>query len=58
LQAELSQAQAELSQAQAELSQAQAELSQAQAERQIMLNSNSWRITKSLRWFGQLFSSN
>jgi len=56
--AELSQSQTELSQSQTELSQAQAELSQAQAERQTMLNSNSWRITKSLRWFGQLFSSN
>jgi LmbE family N-acetylglucosaminyl deacetylase len=43
---------------QAELSQTQVELAQLQDERQIMLNSNSWRITKPLRWFVRLFSSN
>jgi hypothetical protein len=57
-QAKLSQTQVELSQTQVELSQTQVELAQLQDERQIMLNSNSWRITKPLRWFVRLFSSN
>jgi uncharacterized protein YoxC len=56
--AAISQNQAELSQTQVELSQTQVELAQLQDERQIMLNSNSWRITKPLRWFVRLFSSN
>ena len=32
-------------------------LAQEQQLRQLMLNSNSWRITKPLRWFVRLFSS-
>jgi hypothetical protein len=40
------------------LAHTQNELAHEQAQRQIMLSSNSWRITKPLRWFMQLFSSN
>ena len=36
----------------------QAALAEEKQLRQLMLNSNSWRITKPLRWFVRLFSSN
>ena len=62
LQQTLHQTQEELSstiaQTQSELAQTKTELAQEQALRQVMLNSNSWRITKPLRWLVQLFSSN
>jgi hypothetical protein len=48
----------ELSLVKNSLAHTQNELAHEQAQRQIMLNSNSWRITKPLRWFMQLFSSN
>lgn len=49
---------AALVQAQSDLANAKSELAQEQDLRQVMLNSNSWRITKPLRWLVQLFSSN
>jgi hypothetical protein len=49
---------AALAQSNADLANAKAALAQSQAELQTLLNSNSWRITKPLRWFMQLFSSN
>jgi hypothetical protein len=42
----------------ASLQSAQAALAEEQQLRQLMLNSNSWRMTKPLRWFVRLFSSN
>ncbi len=54
----LAQTQSELAQTKTELAQTKTELAQEQALRQVMLNSNSWRITKPLRWLVQLFSSN
>jgi LmbE family N-acetylglucosaminyl deacetylase len=58
VQDELSLVKNSLAHTQNELAQTQNELAHEQAQRQIMLNSNSWRITKPLRWFMQLFSSN
>ena len=49
---------AAMAQSQAELQSVNSALAQSQAELQTLLNSNSWRITKPLRWFMQLFSSN
>ena len=57
-QSELAQTKTELAQTKTELAQTKTELAQEQALRQVMLNSNSWRITKPLRWLVQLFSSN
>ena len=42
----------------ASLQSVQAALAEEQQLRQLMLNSNSWRMTKPLRWFVRLFSSN
>jgi len=58
LQAELSRVQNAMAQSQAELQSVNSALAQSQAELQTLLSSNSWRITKPLRWFMQLFSSN
>ena len=42
----------------ASLQSVHAALAEEQQLRQLMLNSNSWRMTKPLRWFVRLFSSN
>ena len=55
LQADLGRVQNAMAQSQQEF---KAAMAQSQAELQTLLNSNSWRITKPLRWFMQLFSSN